>query len=367
MLGSSSTIRILVIALLTLLLQQVLTTLREVRPPTLRTGQRPPFRSARRPKPLRRRRVISACSPTQRQSNDKLAALAGRALDRDLASVGADYVAHQGKAQAAPLRVVNQRVADAIELVEYLLLLAGWNADAVIDHFKLDRAVVAVQLHAQILLILRILERVVHQVYERTRNRLAVNPDTGQVAGDIFLKGEAVLLDLVSVGLERVVRQLANIGFAKVVLFPARLDAGKVKNVVDEGGQALALLADNAVVFLVFLPAAQAAHLQGFRVKPDQRQRSSQFVRNVGHEIGFQPGQRHLLHHVAIGEQNSARQEKGKAAQDQEAGMSEVLAQRRQGGPLQFDGEGQAGERPFQVPLHLGRAPIPLGRLRQRV
>ena len=262
---------------------------------------------------------------------------------------------------------MNQGVADAVELLEYLLLLTRRNADAAIDHFKLDRAVIAVQLHAHILFIGRILERVVHQVQQRARNRLTVNPDRGQIGGDVFLEGEAVLLDLVSVGLERVVRQLANVGLAKVVLFPARLDTGKVKNVVDEGGQALALFADDAVVFLVFLAAAQAAHLQGFGVKPDERQGSSQLVRNVGDEIGFQPGQRHLLHHVAIGEQNSARQEKGKAAQDQEAGMNEVLAQRRQSSPLQLDGESQAGEGPFQVPLHFGRAPIPVGRLRQGV
>src|SRR5947208_175847 len=173
---------------------------------------------------------------------------------------------------------MDQRIADAIELLEDFLLLARWNADAVIDHFKLDRAVIAVQLHAHILFIGRILERVVHQVQQRARNRLAVNPDPGKIVGDLLLEGEAVLFDLVSIGLERVVRQLANIGFTKIVLFLARLDAGKVKNVVDKSGQPFALFADDGVVFLVFLAAAQAAHLQGFGVKPDQRQRSSQFV-----------------------------------------------------------------------------------------
>ena len=69
-------------------------------------------------------------------------------------------------------------------------------------------------------------------------------------------------------------------------------------------GQALALLADDAVVLMVFFLAAQPTHLQGFGVKPDQRQRSSQFMGNVGNEIRLQARERHLLPHVAIGQQN---------------------------------------------------------------
>src|SRR5437764_7609491 len=103
MLGSSSTIRIRVIALdPPSFHEQLLTTVVAAGLPRHKAnhgGVKPPLR----------RSLISTCSRTQRQSNDKLAALAGRALYRDLSSVGADNVAHQGKPQAAPLGVVNQR------------------------------------------------------------------------------------------------------------------------------------------------------------------------------------------------------------------------------------------------------------------
>src|SRR6516225_1044825 len=113
-------------------------------------------------------------------------------------------MAYQGKPQSAPLRVVNQRVAHAIELLENLKLLARRNAHPVVDHFQFDRAVVSVELHAQILLNLRVLQRVVYKVQERTGNRLAIQAQGRKVVGDVFLEGEAVLFDLVSVGIERV-------------------------------------------------------------------------------------------------------------------------------------------------------------------
>jgi hypothetical protein len=106
----------------------------------------------------------SGRSRIHRQRDDELASFAGRALHRDLSPVRLDDVTHQGEPQSTALGVVNQRIANAIELLEYLVLLVRWNADTVVNHFQLDRAVIAVELHAQELFNLRILQRVVHQV-----------------------------------------------------------------------------------------------------------------------------------------------------------------------------------------------------------
>src|SRR5437588_10466941 len=81
MLGSSSTIRILVIALdPPSFHEQLLTTVVAAGLPRHKAnhgGVKPPLR----------RRLISACFRTQRQSDDTLTALAGRALYRDLSAV----------------------------------------------------------------------------------------------------------------------------------------------------------------------------------------------------------------------------------------------------------------------------------------
>ena len=70
-------------------------------------------------------------------------------------------------------------------------------------------------------------------------------------------------------------------------------------------GEPLALLADDLVVLLVFFRAGEAPHLQCFGIKTDQRQRRTQFVRNVGNEIRFQSRQRHFFADVAVRQENS--------------------------------------------------------------
>src|SRR5207244_9415428 len=81
-------------------------------------------------------------------------------------------VADQRQAQAASFRVMHQRIAGPVELLEDLRLLAPGDADAVINYLELYRSIFPVQLHAQELFVSRILQRVVNQIDESARDRL---------------------------------------------------------------------------------------------------------------------------------------------------------------------------------------------------
>ncbi len=191
------------------------------------------------------------------------------ALSTDnLAAVSLHDMAHQRKAQAAAFGVVNQRIAHPIELLENLLLLLMRNADALVHHFQLHRAVVAIKIHADKLSVLRILERVVHQIQQRTRHGLAIHPHRRHFV-DLFFKLKTALLQLVAIGVQRVVHQFAHVGLAEVVFLAAGLDAGEIQDVVDERGQAFALFANDAVVLLIFFRTGEPAHLERLGIQAE--------------------------------------------------------------------------------------------------
>src|SRR5690349_21490713 len=79
------------------------------------------------------------------------AAAAGRALDLNLALVRLDDVLDEREAQSAPLGVVHEAGADAVELLEYLLLLRARDANAVVGHFDGDKAIAAAHAHVDLL------------------------------------------------------------------------------------------------------------------------------------------------------------------------------------------------------------------------
>src|SRR5271165_7311003 len=139
---------------------------------------------------------------SHRQIDGELAAPPRHAIYQNLSAMRLHNVAHQGKTQTAALGVMNQRIAHPIKLVENLLLLSRGNADAMVYHFQLDRTVVAEQIYADILLVLRILERVVHQVQQGTRHGFAIDAERRYVLGDLFLESKSALLDLVAIGFE---------------------------------------------------------------------------------------------------------------------------------------------------------------------
>ena len=152
-----------------------------------------------------------------------------------------------------PFDVVHQGVATAVKLLEDFLLLVGGDADAAILDFQLDRAVHAVQLYGDVLLIFRVFQRIVHQVKERSRDRFAVDVHRWDVGRNVLFEAKSVLLDLEAIRIQSGMYEFTQVGLLEFVLFSSGIDSGEIQNIVDECGQAFALLADDAEILLIFL------------------------------------------------------------------------------------------------------------------
>src|SRR5262245_36198313 len=76
----------------------------------------------------------------RRDPDGEGAPLARLALDRDPAAVHLDDVLDERKPEAAPLDIVQQRRADAVEAIEDLGLLLARDADAAVAHRDGDLA-----------------------------------------------------------------------------------------------------------------------------------------------------------------------------------------------------------------------------------
>src|SRR5208283_5221610 len=161
-----------------------------------------------------------------------------------------DDVANQGKTQPGALYVVDQGIAATVKLLEDFLLLAGRYADTVVAHFELHAAVGAVQAHANVFLVLGVLQGIVHQVEKRARDGFAVHVYRGNISSDILFEGKTVLFDLEAVRVKRRADEFRQIGFLELIFLAASLDAGEVEDIVDKGCESLTLFADDAEIFL---------------------------------------------------------------------------------------------------------------------
>src|SRR5215471_9577553 len=263
-----------------------------------------------------------------RQSDGERTALLRNALHRDISAMGLRDVAHQREPKPGAFGVVHQRVAAAVELLEDLVLLGGSDSNAVIGYFQFYASVRAIEAYADVFLVLRIFQRVVHQIEQRTRNRFAVHVHGRAIRGDLFLKGKTVLLDLEAVSLERGSHQLAQVGFLELVFLAAGFDARKIQNIVDESAETFAFFANDAEVFLVFFLGGEAAEFESFGVEADQRQRGAKFMRNVGDEVRLEARQVHFAGHVAVGHVHAAGHQERKRTQNDVVVAQELGADR---------------------------------------
>src|SRR4029079_6173724 len=133
----------------------------------------------------------------------------------------------------APFRVMDQRVAGAIKLLEDSRLFVPLDADATIAHFEFEQTLVAIKPDAQKFFVLRIFECIVDQIDKRARNGFAIDFYRGNAGIDLLLERKALLLDLETIRIERVAHELGDISVSKVVLFAARFDAREIENVID--------------------------------------------------------------------------------------------------------------------------------------
>src|ERR1043166_4269676 len=284
------------------------------------------------------------------------------AFHGNVASVGQYDVAHQRQTEARPLSVVHQGIATPIEFVENFLLVGGLNSNAAILHFQLDASVGAVKADANVLLIFRIFQGVVDQVEQRAGNGFAIHVYRRNVTGDIFLEGKTVLFDLEAIRIQCGSNELRQIGLLELVFLAASLDAREIEDVVDESSQALALFANDAEILLVLFLGSEASELERFRVKPDQCERSTQFVRNIGDKVGLQPGELHFARNIAIGQEDSAGHDQGECGKNEIVVLQEFRPNFVNRGAGILNGKNQALKHLAQRTVHFRLSAVPTRR-----
>src|ERR1700740_3725026 len=112
---------------------------------------------------------------------------------------------------------MHQGIADAVELFKDPGLLLRGDANSVVDNLEVDATVLTVEIYAQTLLSGRVLERVVHQIEQRTSDGFAIHLQWWQIAVDLLLEVEAVVLDFKAIGIERAAYQISHVSLAKAV------------------------------------------------------------------------------------------------------------------------------------------------------
>src|SRR5205085_12022920 len=85
----------------------------------------------------------------QRQGECEFAAPSRRAFDFHLAAMRVRDMSNQRQAEPAAFRVVNERIAGAIKLLEDARLFVPVDADAAVGDLQLMHALLAIELHSQ--------------------------------------------------------------------------------------------------------------------------------------------------------------------------------------------------------------------------
>src|SRR5215213_5395823 len=214
----------------------------------------------------------------QGQVDRERAAGAVLALDGDPASVCLYYVLDYREAQAAPLHVVHEARAYAVELLEYLLLVCLRDAHAFVRDRYGYLAVLLTEPHEYLLAGAGILDGVIHEINEGLSQRLRVDDRLRQgprraLAG----YGEVVLLQADFEHLERFGDHFVDVGFFELVLLLRRLDLGEVEDVVYELRQPATLCLDVLAILPDLFGLFDAAEGEKLSEDPDGRERNAEF------------------------------------------------------------------------------------------
>ncbi len=125
--------------------------------------------------------------------------------------------------ETASLGVVYERIAGAIKLLEDSRLLVTLDADAAIANLQFEHTLLAIKPHAQKFFVVGIFQCIVDQIDKRPRDGFAIDAHCGNAGIDLLFERESLLLDLVTIGVERVAHEFGDISLAKVVFFARRL------------------------------------------------------------------------------------------------------------------------------------------------
>ena len=111
---------------------------------------------------------------------------------------------------------------------------------------------------------------------------------------------------MIAIRVERVANQFRDVSLTEFVLLASSLNPREIEDVVDQGGQPLALFTNDAVILLLLFLSRDAPQLERFSIQSNQGQRRAQFVRYVRNEVGLQTGQRHFFADDMFGEHQAA-------------------------------------------------------------
>src|SRR5712671_6629055 len=162
------------------------------------------------------------------------------ALDLDAPAVRLDDALGDGEPESGALGVAREQVVGAVEALEDALALVRADADAVVRHLDPDLAVAAAAAAEPDALVgARVLDRVVEQVEDRLRHRVAIDGDVGEPWIDLGLVGGPELLG--AEDLLDVVEEAAQIGPLALERLAAALQAGPVEKLLHHAGQPLRL------------------------------------------------------------------------------------------------------------------------------
>src|SRR5215217_6029037 len=156
------------------------------------------------------------------------------------------YVTYERQSKPTALRVVHKRIARSIKLFEDARLLVPLDPDTTIAHLEFEHTLLPVKPDAQKLFAVGIFQCIVDQIDKRARNCLTIDFHRRNTGIDLLLERESLLLDLVTIRVERVTHELCDVSLSEVVLFRARFNTREIENVIDQRAEPLTLFANDA-------------------------------------------------------------------------------------------------------------------------
>ncbi len=221
---------------------------------------------------------------------------AERNLDAELGAL-AHHAAHPDRAAMQPHQLLDQRqpdagafeaaalhALDAVEALEHFRQFRFGNAAARVAHRQLDAVFDLAQAHRH-----RAGQRefkgVRQQVEDDLFPHVVVDVDGLAQRFRLHVIGQAGLVHRRAEHAGQVGRQLRQVGRREARLHPARFDAGKVQQRIDQLQQPQRIAVGD--VDAVALARAERLHLVGQRIfqrAENQRQRRAEFMRHVGEE-----------------------------------------------------------------------------------
>ena len=221
----------------------------------------------------------------ERQRERERGALAGAALDPELAAEMADDLTRDRQAEPGALRLTGESIADLPEFLENDFLVLGVDAGSVVPHVHTNgpRIVSQPDLDFALFLVAE-LGGVRKQVEHDLHQAVAVRENGGR-ALERGRDPDVPVLEKLAGRNDRVGDDLPHVDIRVVPLRIARFELGEIEHLIDEAGQPLRLLDDDAEEAFALLEVELGTVLQDLGERPDRRERRAQLVRHRRDEV----------------------------------------------------------------------------------